>query len=107
MAPARAALVAIAAFFAILATSATAAPQRIVAVGDLHGDYDAWQTIARSAGIIDARGHWAGGRTTLVQLGFTVGIGLLIDTFVVRTMVVPAFAALVGPRLWWPSKVEA
>jgi uncharacterized membrane protein YdfJ with MMPL/SSD domain len=44
--------------------------------------------------------------TTLVQLGFTVGFGLLIDTFVERTMVVPAFAAIVGPKLWWPSKVE-
>lgn len=46
-----------------------AAPQRIVAVGDLHGDYSAWQDIARSAGIIDAGGHWAGGKTILVQLG--------------------------------------
>jgi hypothetical protein len=46
-----------------------AQPGRIVAVGDLHGDYQAWLDIARSAGLIDARGHWAGGRTTLVQLG--------------------------------------
>lgn len=46
-----------------------ASSQRIVAVGDLHGDYSAWQDIARGAGIIDARGHWAGGQTTLVQLG--------------------------------------
>ena len=45
------------------------APQRIVAVGDLHGDFKAWQDIARAAGIIDTRGHWAGGKTTLVQLG--------------------------------------
>ena len=42
---------------------------RIVAVGDLHGDYDAWLRIARGAGLIDARGRWAGGSTTLVQLG--------------------------------------
>src|SRR4051812_23035670 len=47
----------------------SAAPQRIVAVGDLHGDYDAWQAIARNAGVIDARGHWAGGNTILVQMG--------------------------------------
>ena len=44
-------------------------PGRIVAVGDLHGDYDAWLRIVRGAGLIDARGRWAGGRTTLVQLG--------------------------------------
>ena len=42
-------------------------PQRIVAVGDLHGDYQAWMTIARAAGMIDAHGHWAGGKTILVQ----------------------------------------
>ena len=48
---------------------AAAPPQRIVAVGDLHGDYQAWITIARAAGVIDARGHWAGGKTILVQLG--------------------------------------
>ena len=45
------------------------AGQRIVAVGDLHGDYSAWIDIARGAGLIDGRGRWAGGRTTLVQLG--------------------------------------
>jgi hypothetical protein len=57
-------------FAALLSGPATAAPpQRIIAVGDLHGDYQAWQTIARAAGLIDARGHWAGGNTTLVQLG--------------------------------------
>src|SRR5690349_7098478 len=63
----RALLIAFAALF--LATPAIAAPNRIVAVGDLHGDYAAWVDIARNAGLIDARGHWAGGHTTLVQLG--------------------------------------
>src|SRR5690242_3878442 len=51
------------------ASAAAAQPPRIIAVGDLHGDYDAWTAIARAAGVIDARGHWAGGNTTLVQLG--------------------------------------
>ena len=63
----RAVLIALAAL--LLTTPATAAANRIVAVGDLHGDYAAWLDIARNAGVIDARGHWAGGRTTLVQLG--------------------------------------
>jgi hypothetical protein len=49
--------------------SAQPAPARIVAVGDLHGDYDAWLTIARAAGLVDSTGKWAAGRTTLVQLG--------------------------------------
>lgn len=64
--------------------------------------------VITAAGVIFAASLFAmmsGSVTTLVQLGFTAGIGLLIDTFVVRTLVVPAFAALVGPRLWWPSKV--
>jgi hypothetical protein len=51
------------------ASAAPQQPQRIVAVGDLHGDDLAWSTIARAAGLIDARGHWAGGKTILVQLG--------------------------------------
>src|SRR6185436_7607553 len=41
----------------------------IVAVGDLHGDYSAWFDIARDARLIDPKGRWVGGNTTLVQLG--------------------------------------
>jgi len=59
--------------FAVLvsapASAAAAQPQRIVAVGDLHGDNQAWLTIAHAARLIDAKGHWAGGNTILVQLG--------------------------------------
>ncbi|MCX8557604.1 RND family transporter [Mycobacterium sp. SMC-16] len=39
-----------------------------------------------------------------VQLGFIIGIGLLLDTFIVRTITVPATAALLGDANWWPSK---
>lgn len=48
---------------------AQAPPQRIVAVGDLHGDYSAWIDIARDAGLVDASNKWSGGRTVLVQTG--------------------------------------
>jgi hypothetical protein len=49
---------------------AAAAPApRIIAVGDLHGDYSAWMDIARAAGLVDGASHWAGGKTVLVQLG--------------------------------------
>ena len=68
----RAAMMALAALIGtIMATAAPAQkqPQRIVAVGDLHGDYQAWQAIALNAGIINAKGHWAGGKTILVQMG--------------------------------------
>ncbi|MEV0062477.1 MMPL family transporter [Nocardia sp. NPDC050718] len=40
---------------------------------------------------------------TLTQLGIVVGIGILLDTFVVRTLVVPALFALLGDRVWWPT----
>ncbi len=41
---------------------------------------------------------------TIAQIGFTIGAGLLIDTFIVRTLTVPAVAALLGARVWWPSR---
>ena len=68
----RAAALAALALAALIAAPTAAAPRqpaRIVAVGDLHGDYDAWMDIARAAGLVDARGNWAAGKTTLVQLG--------------------------------------
>lgn len=39
----------------------------------------------------------------LAQLAFLVGFGVLLDTFVVRSLVVPAAVALIGDRVWWPS----
>jgi RND superfamily putative drug exporter len=41
--------------------------------------------------------------STLVQAGFIIGTGLLLDTFLVRTITVPAIAVLVGDWNWWPS----
>jgi putative drug exporter of the RND superfamily len=42
--------------------------------------------------------------STMVQIGFIIGIGILLDTFLVRTITVPAVAALVGRANWWPSR---
>ena len=39
----------------------------------------------------------------LVQLGFAVAAGVLIDTFVTRTLIVPALVAIFGRWTWWPS----
>ena len=39
----------------------------------------------------------------LTQLGIIVGLGVLLDTFIVRTLVIPALFALIGERIWWPA----
>ena len=39
----------------------------------------------------------------LTQFGFIVAFGVLFDTFVVRTVLVPALTLWLGPRVWWPS----
>jgi RND superfamily putative drug exporter len=30
----------------------------------------------------------------------------LLDTFIVRTVVIPALFTVIGPRIWWPAKVD-
>ena len=40
----------------------------------------------------------------LFQIGIIVGIGVLIDTLLVRTVVVPATAFIAGDKFWWPRK---
>lgn len=40
----------------------------------------------------------------LVQLAFIVAFGVLLDTVLVRSLLVPALAYDIGPRIWWPSK---
>jgi hypothetical protein len=44
-------------------------PECVVAVGDVHGDFDDFVTILQRAGLIDAQHHWTGGQATLVQVG--------------------------------------
>lgn len=66
--------------------------------------------VITSAGVVLAAVFAALGLLPLVtlgQIGLIVGIGVLVDTFVVRTLVVPAIFAVVGDRMWWPSKAGA
>lgn len=41
----------------------------------------------------------------LVQIGILVAVGVLIDTLLVRSIVVPALTMSRGSRIWWPSKL--
>jgi RND superfamily putative drug exporter len=40
---------------------------------------------------------------SLFQVGFTVALGLLVDTFLIRIFLVPSIALLLGRRNWWPA----
>ncbi|UTX53935.1 MMPL family transporter [Leucobacter aridicollis] len=42
----------------------------------------------------------------LVQIAFIVAFGVLIDTFIVRSLLVPALSYDIGEKIWWPSKLS-
>ena len=72
--------------------------------------------ITRTGGVITSAGIILAGTfsvlTTfpllnLFQLGFTVMLGILIDTFIVRAIMVPAIVMLLGEINWWPSKPQS
>ncbi len=44
--------------------------------------------------------------TFTFDLGFMVALGILLDTFIVRTIMVPAAIEVIGDKIWWPSTAE-
>ncbi len=72
------------------------------------------QGLERTGGVITSAGLILAGTFAvlmvlpleqLFQLGFAVALGVLVDTFVVRTLLVPAIAFLAGRASWWPSRL--
>ncbi len=65
--------------------------------------------VITSAGIVLAATFAVFGLLPLVplaQLGFAVGFGVLLDTIIVRSILVPALVHEIGPKIWWPSKLQ-
>src|SRR5271167_725538 len=65
--------------FAFLHSSANASsermPDRLIAVGDVHGDFDDFCVILKRAGLVNDQNHWTGGNATLVQTGDLIDRG--------------------------------
>ena len=55
--------------------------------------------LAATFAVLDAA---AGG---VRRVGFAVALGVLIDTIIVRSLLVTALAYDIGPHIWWPSKL--
>lgn len=47
-----------------------------------------------------------GGEKQFQQIGFSIAFGILLDTFFVRTLLVPSIVVLLGRWNWWPSKLS-
>lgn len=65
--------------------------------------------VITSAGIVLAATFAVLGLLPLVplaELGFAVAFGVLLDTIIVRSILVPALVLEIGPKIWWPSKLQ-
>jgi len=66
-------------------------------------------SVITSAGIVLAATFAVLGLLPLVplaELGFAVAFGVLLDTIIVRSILVPALVHEIGPKIWWPSKLQ-
>ncbi|MGI9164206.1 MAG: RND family transporter [Mycobacterium sp.] len=67
-------------------------------------------TVVTAAGLVFAvtMGSMISGDLLNVgQGGMTIGIGLLLDTLIVRSLMTPSIAAILGPWFWWPLKIRS
>jgi uncharacterized membrane protein YdfJ with MMPL/SSD domain len=70
--------------------------------------------VAKTGGVITSAGIILAGTfsalmilplTDLFQLSLAVAIGVIIDTFITRTLLVPALVKILGQLNWWPNKI--
>jgi RND superfamily putative drug exporter len=70
------------------------------------------RAVAVTGGVITAAGIVLAGTFSvlavlplvfLTEIGFVVAFGVLLDTFLVRSVLVPSLVHLIGPNIWWPS----
>ena len=73
------------------------------------------EALSRTGGVITSAGLILAGTFSalmllplqdLFQLGFAVAIGVLMDTFITRTLIVPALISQFGKWNWWPTKIN-
>jgi RND superfamily putative drug exporter len=74
------------------------------------------RAVGRTGGTITAAGLILAGTFTVLaiagnnpqarQLGYTIAFAVMLDTFFVRTVLVPAAAVLLGRHNWWPSTLS-
>ncbi|MFE0438147.1 MMPL family transporter [Streptomyces nigra] len=65
--------------------------------------------VITSAGLVLAGTFAALGTLPMVafaEIGFTVALGVLLDTFIVRSVLVTSLFLDVGPSVWWPNRLE-
>ena len=55
--------------------------------------------------VLAVAGGGPSGSTQIQQIGFGIAFGVLMDTFLVRTILVPSFVAILGRWNWWPSSL--
>jgi RND superfamily putative drug exporter len=74
------------------------------------------RALAATGGVITSAGVILAGTFSVLMtlpvsftfdLGLMVALGILLDTFIVRTIMVPAAVEVIGDKIWWPSTARA
>jgi len=84
---------------ALAVASTVVAGERIVAIGDIHGNYDGFVSILQRAELVDDETHWIGGETTFVQTGDIFDRGLEVFKVLDLLMRLEQEAAAAGGKV--------